>query len=545
MRRNFEGLRNERYEFVSRFPRTWQTKALGSVLYVILSLTVALGYLFIVETGLKADSIPSFAIYFSHYLLVASALATFFWFSKATEYFRVGALGYRIAAPPIICVFAIGLLLWVAPIAFDYRFGAALQRTASAEEAEKGYVQINKVAALIGANRHLEQLRQGPEFSYLPGPDVFSKQFIRATAADAAKPLTLFAPPPFKKLLIGFVEEGVSGCALAWSDESRQSQIEAAQRRDATNTEESLAIATQRALKIDGINREFERSRQQFTTCLEKAIEQTKLDKADLLENLATAQRNAYLIHIGYMVFGPDSANYREYTSRSDFAASELKPFGLGDLFVFAGVAWIIFWLSVLYAVGGYVESPALGDALKEDFFVIAFLAFIFFVVGRASPFQNSNILSGYDLVASTLHWPALALIPFALAWVILSFFRPSTSWTRSASVTTLVCLPIALAVECLNALNTLSWVSYSGGGCPAIGWLWTDQLHCRIYVVWQPIVKTIGDFLFQNLGWGTYWTKTAGRVGVSAAISILAAWPLAYVFLQFLKREYVRPRDK
>jgi hypothetical protein len=530
-------LENKQYEFVSRFPRLQQTQLAGSIVYLAVSLIVSLIYFSFIAADLRSDSIPSSAIYFSHCLLAFSGLATFYWFTRAANYFRAGALGYKVTPLPLILVFSVAGLFWAAPIFFDYRMGAALQSTASAADADSGYVFINRAASLLDAGSHLEPLGQGPEFSYLPGPDVFSASFIKRIGTDAVKPLDRFAPQPLKRLLASLFTEGLAGCAAVWGDLSREAQTNAIQQ---SNKAEAQAA---RLAALDTINASFERSRQQFPTCLDKIIVQTNIEKKEILGALATAQRNAYLVHIAYRMFGPHSSDYRDYLTRTNFAAPELKPFGLGDISVIAGIGWILFFLSVLYVAREYVDSSSLWSLLRTVFVVGSSLALFLLALDRVSPIPNNGNQSVYDVVASALHWPAMLLIPITMAWVIASWFFPSTLWTRSASLATFLCLPVFIAIESLNALNTFASTNYAS--CPSMEWFWLDQLHCGIYAVWQPTIRLVGDFLSLHLSWDAYWTTTAGRIGISSATSIILAWALAWPFLQLLKREYVRPRDK
>lgn len=453
-------------------------------------------------------------------------------------------MGYNVTPLPLVLVFSVAGLLWVAPIAYQYRVGGALRNITSASDADSGYVLINRAASLLDAGSHLEPFGPGADFSYLPGQDIFSAPFIKQIGTDAVKPLDRFAPEPLKRLLETLFTEGLATCADVWSDLSKEAQTNAFQQSPLAGPGNKTEEQADRLVALDRINASFERSKQQFSVCLEKIIAQTHIEKKEILGALASAQRNAYLVHIAYRMFGPRSTDYRDYLIRSNFAASEMRPFGLGDISVLAGIGWALFFLSVLYLAREYVDSPSLWSVLRAVFMTSSSLALLLLALDRVSPIPNNGNQSVYDAVASALHWPAMMFIPITIAWVIKSWFSPSTLLTRSASLATFLCLPVFMAIESLNAVNTIS-TNYAGGACPNIEWSWLDQVHCGFYAVWQPAVQFVGDFLSLHLNWSMYWTTPAGRIGISWASSIMFAWILVWPTLQLLKREYVRPRDK
>jgi hypothetical protein len=94
-----------------------------------------------------------------------------------------------------------------------------------------------------------------------------------------------------------------------------------------------------------------------------------------------------------------------------------------------------------------------------------------------------------------------------------------------------------------LNAVNSLESVDYASGACPKGSWVLADQLHCMIYRVWQPFVRTWGTEIANQFHWAEFQARAGSRILVSTMLAGALIWAMSLVFLLLLKREFVRPR--
>jgi len=261
----------------------------------------------------------------------------------------------------------------------------------------------------------------------------------------------------------------------------------------------------------------------------------------EIVRGFRLAQQNAYLIYYANKGFGANSSDYLQFVGRSDFAAVGQFPFP-GDVTIFAGVCWMIFFISVFYRGMEYTGSAAAISATFNTIFFAMALVIAFSILGLSSMIQQStsNVLS-VDVLASLLHWPSLIGLFFVLMAALGAWSRSSTHKSRSAILVAYVCLPIAIEVESLNAINTLSAIDYASAVCSSFGgW---SRLQCIAYSVWQPLIRTLGSLVAHELNWQQFWNDAGARIAVSIVVSVLLSLPAMWLLLFLLKREFVRPR--
>src|ERR1700733_3559729 len=206
----------------TRFPRIWQIKLLWCVAYSFGSVLIAWGVCRTLTDEMKANAIPDLTFWYQIFL-IASGIATLIWIFKATQHFRVGVSGYKIAYPPLIMLFIAICLLWLAPAVFAYLSCTALRATAEAEEAGAGYLFIQRVASLLnsGAETHYEPLKLQSPIGSLESTDKFTVVFIKGVATAAGHPITTFAPSGMRPLLLSFLDRSISTCAEGWGSKSK------------------------------------------------------------------------------------------------------------------------------------------------------------------------------------------------------------------------------------------------------------------------------------------------------------------------------------
>jgi hypothetical protein len=543
----------ENYRLLILFPRIWQTGALGALIYAIMSTLVALVICSTVVTDLSANSIPDSIFLLPKFSLLASGIATLFWIFRSTSHFRVGVLGYKIAPPRLALLLIVFGLLWVAPIASNYLISHELRRLANIEEAGTGYLRLQRVASLFGANAHYEPLKLQVAIQQLEPVERFSVPFIKELASAAVRPIEMFAPIELRGVVLTLLNEKIPACAVVWQSKSRVEVLadidSAIARRLANNptAEERELLRAERASNVDQTISDFDRYSQRFRECLDQSIQDTHLRKEDFDRELQAAQRNAYLIQIAHKAFGPMSSDFRQYASDAKFAAPDLLPFGIGDLTVFAVIAWMILLISIFYIASEFADGATFASVARNGLLTALTL---YLVVSFFSSLVSIPVLGGrpsiFDTLASNLHWPALITLPLcALAMIGTVPLFPSSYWSRFLLLTTFVGLPLALVVETLNAVNSLASVNYQNGNCPTIGWVVTARIHCAVYSTWQPLVREAGETLANQLHWAAFWQTPASRISIAAALAILFAWLILPILVFLLKREFVRPRDR
>jgi hypothetical protein len=543
--------RSKNYYLAARFPRIWQTKLLFCSAFSVASTAVALGVCVTITADLRANAIPDSIYIWFRLFLLASGIASLYWAFISTRHFRVGVAGYKIASPPLLLLFVVIASLWVSPFAYAYCANSALKAIAGLEDAGFGYLHLLRAATLVNADSHYESLKLQPEIAPLESPERFTVSFIKGVLEAAVQPVEVFAPANIRGVLLSLLRTSLPECAGSWSTISKTDAMAAAQaastqRSDRAQTEEEREAArSDKASQLDRIDAKFERSTLAFRQCLDKALQDTKLDRDEIVRGFRFAERNAYLVQYAHRSFGQNSADYLQYISDQRFAAPELSPFGLGDVTILAAVVWLVFLMSIFYLAGEYVDTSSLTSVTRNVVLVAMILVLILSLFGLTSSIPRSGNFFIHDTLASILHWPSLAVLPLGAVGILEAISRSSTSRTRFTILMTFLCLPMALAIETLNAVNTLTSIDYQGGNCPRASWIIADRLHCAVYASWQPFVRDGGGWLASRLHWPQFWLTTGGRAAISAILSILIAWPITSAFLVVLKREYVRPRDK
>jgi hypothetical protein len=537
----------------TRFPRIWQIKLLWCVAYSFGSALIAWGVCRTLTDEMKANAIPELTFWYQVFLIL-SLIATLFWIFKATQHFRVGVSGYKIASPPLIMLFITICLLWLAPAVFAYFSCVALRATAGAEDASAGYLRIQRVASLLNSNAetHYEPLKLQPPIESLESTDKFTVAFIKSVAAAAAQPIATFAPSGVRALLLRFLDRNISTCAELWGSKSKTEVLasvrdDIAERTQQAQTEaERNAIDTDRAVQSDRIDAEYDRYVRLFRECLTSTIEQAKLDKSDIVRGFKTAERNAYMVQYAYKALGQGSADYRQFVSDQQFAAPELSSVGLGDLAVLAWLAWFILSVSIFYLAGEYADSAAIASVSRNTALIVisGFLILSFFSFASPIPKANNNPTIA-DTFAAALHWPALIAIVFAILAIFGTLMPTSTKMTRSAILATYLLLPAVIAIETLNVVNTFNVVDYTGGSCPRGSWALADQLHCSVYAVLKPLARTWSVWIANQLRWNDFQMQAGSRVAVCVILTGAITWGATSGILVLLKREFVRPRDK
>ena len=300
-------------------------------------------------------------------------------------------------------------------------------------------------------------------------------------------------------------------------------------------------VRRERASELDRTAANFEIHLRSFHECVDKAVSESNVNQETIVREFRLAQRNAYLIYYAHKGFGPNSSDYLQFVGRSDFAAVGLSPF-LGDITIFASACWMIFFISVFYRGMEYAGSAAVISAAFNTLIAAMVLGLAFSILGLGATIQQStpNTLT-FDTLASLLHWPSLVAVCFVLIAAFGTLPTSSTLKTRSAILVAYVCLPIALEVESLNAINTLSALDYATATCSSFGgW---GRMHCIVYGVWQPLVRTLGSRVAHELNWQQFWSDAGARITMSITVSVLLSLPVTWFLLFLLKREFVRPR--
>jgi hypothetical protein len=503
---------------------------------------------------MKANAIPDLTFWYQIFL-IASGIATLIWIFKATQHFRVGVSGYKIAYPPLIMLFIAICLLWLAPAVFAYLSCTALRATAEAEEAGAGYLFIQRVASLLnsGAETHYEPLKLQSPIGSLESTDKFTVVFIKGVATAAVQPITTFAPSGMRPLLLSFLDRSISTCAEGWGSKSKTEVLasardEIAQRTQQAQTEaERNAIDKDRAVQSDRIDAQYDRYARLFRECLTSTIEQAKLDKSEIVRSFKAAERNAYMVQYAYKALGQSSADYRQFLSDQQFAAPELSFVGLGDLTVLAWLAWSILSVSIFYLAGEYADSAAIASVTRNTALIVTsgFLILSFFSFASPIPKVNNNPTVA-DTFAAALHWPALLAIFFGILAIFGTLLMPtSNNMTRSAILAIYLLLPAVIAIETLNVVNTFSLVDYASGTCPKGNWPLADQLHCFAYAVLQPLARAGSSWIANQLHWDDFQIRAGSRIAVCAILAGAITWGATSGILVLLKREFVRPRDK
>jgi len=145
-----------------------------------------------------------------------------------------------------------------------------------------------------------------------------------------------------------------------------------------------------------------------------------------------------------------------QFVGRSDFAAVGQFPFP-GDVTIFAGVCWMIFFISVFYRGMEYTGSAAAISATFNTIFFAMALVIAFSILGLSSMIQQStsNVLS-VDVLASLLHWPRLSAIfcPDGRFGRLVKVVNAQISFSYFGG---LCLLAYSDRSRSLNAINTLS----------------------------------------------------------------------------------------
>jgi hypothetical protein len=319
---------------------------------------------------------------------------------------------------------------------------------------------------------------------------------------------------------------------------------EYARRTDAAQTEEEREnIRRERASELDRTEVSFEGRLRSFRACVDKAISESNVNQEAIVRGFRLAQQNAYLIYYANKGFGANSSDYLQFVGRGDFAAVGLSPF-LGDITMLVSSCWMIFFVSVFYRGMEYTGSAAAVSATFNTLFSAMVLGLAFSILGLSSTIQQStsNTLT-LDTLASLLHWPSLVAVFFVLIAAVGTWSTSSTLKSRSGMLMAYVCLPIAIEVESLNAVNTLSTLDYASGACPSVGGPLSSKLQCIVYGIWQPLVRTLGSQIAHEFNWQQFWSDAGARITVSTIVSVLLSLPVTFFLLFLLKREFVRPR--
>jgi hypothetical protein len=536
-----------RYRLASRWPRLWRTKALGSTGLSLALCFLSLLILFAQTSDLRPDAIPDFHFWFVTQLL-ASALATATWLSVASKHFEVGSAGYRTWSPPLPLLFAVMAAFWLPTFLYAYQGNKALASVASEETAARGYLYMQRAASFFGASAHYENLKLQPDVPAMGPPDTFSTTVIRGEALQDVVSFEIFAPNPIRGILSSLLRTKLPACADMLLPQSKTTTLEKLQQEYSRRTESAQTdgeredVRRERASELDRINSEYESHLQSFRSCLDKAISESNVSQESITQGFRLAQKNAYLVYYANKGFGAKSADYLQFAGRSDFAAAGQYPL-LGDATVVGSACWLIFFISVFYRGMEYVGSAAAVSAAFNSIFFAMILTIVFSIFGLTStiPQSTSNTLI-FDTAASFLHWPSLVAICFALAAILGCWSTSSTTKSRSAILVAYICLPFAVAVESLNAVNTISAVNYSNGACSSIGgW---SRIHCEVYAVWQPLVRAVGSRIAIEMNWQDFSGDAGARVVVSFITAVLLAFPASWFLLFLLKREFVRPRQ-
>jgi hypothetical protein len=536
-----------RYRLASRWPRIWRTKALGSTGLSFALCCFSLLLLFTQTSDLRTDAIPDFHFWFVMQLL-ASALATAIWLSAASKHFEVGSAGYRTRSPTLPLLFAVMAVFWLPTFLYAYQGNKALASVASEEVAGRSYLYMQRAASFFGASAHFEDLKLQPNIPAMGVPDTFSSGAIREEALRDADSFEIFAPIPIRGILSGLLRTKLTACADMLLPQSKTTALEKLQqeynrRGDSAQTDgERENVRRERASELDSTNSKYESHLQSFRSCLDKAVSESNVSQDVIAQGFRLAQKNAYLIYYANKGFGAESANYLQFAGRPDFAAAGLYPL-LGDITVLGSACWLIFFIAIFYRGMEYVGSAAAVSAAFNSLFFSTILVIVFSVLGLTStiPQSTANTLT-LDTVASLLHWPSLVAVCFGLAAVFGCWSTSSTTKTRSAILVTYICMPVAIAAETLNAVNTISTINYVSGACSSIGgW---GRIHCEVYTVWQPLVRAVGSRVAVELNWQDFTAIAGDRVIVSSITAMLLAFPASWFLLFLIKREFVRPRQ-
>jgi hypothetical protein len=535
-----------RYHLASRWPRIWRTKLLGSTGLSVALCCFSLLLLFAQTSELRPDFIPNFHFWFVVQLL-ASALVTAAWLSIASKHFEVGSSGYRTRSPTLPLLFVVMALFWLPTFIYAYQANKALSLVTSEETAGRSYLYMQRAASFFGASAHYENLKLEPVISAMDPPDAFSAAMVREEALRDVSSFEMFSPNPMRGILSSLVRRALPGCADMLLPKSKTATMEAL-RNDydrkgnlAQTDREREDVRRERASELDRANSEHESHLQSFRNCLDKAISETNLSREEIIQGFRLAQANAYLVYYANKGFGAKSADYLQFTGRPDFAAIGLYPL-LGDITVLSSACLMIFFLSVFYRGMEYVGAAAAISAAFNSLFITMVLAIAFSILGLTSTIQQStaNTLT-FDVFASFLHWPALVAGFFVPAAAVGCFSSSSTRKSRLAILIAFICLPLAIAVESLNAVNTLSAVDYASTNCALFaGW---NRIHCYLYTGWQPLVRVVGSGIAVEFNWLDFRNDAGARMTISSITAVLLAIPLTWVILFLLKREYVRPR--
>jgi hypothetical protein len=495
---------------------------------------------------LRPDAIPDFHFWFV-ILLFASALATAIWLSIVSKHFEVGSSGYITWSPTLPLLALVIAMFWLPTFLYAYRANKALASMASEEAAGRGYLYMERVASFFGAAEHYERFGGQLDITPIEAPELFSSAFVRSEATRAAPSIEVFASNPIRGVLLNLLRSKLPACADLLMSKSKTSTMDAlrqeySHRADSAQTEEEREnIRRERAAELDRNEASFESHLRSFRECVDKSIAETNINREVIAQGFKLAQQNAYLIYYANKGFGANSSDYLQFVGRSDFAAVGLSPF-LGDITILAGACWMIFFLSVFYRGMEYAGSAAAVSAAFNSLFYAMILGLAFSIFGLSSTIQQStsNTLT-VDTLASLLHWPSLIVVFFVAMAALRTRLTSSTFKSRSAVLIAYVCLPIALEIESLNAINTFSAFDYSGGTCPSGGgWI---QIQCMAYGVWQPLVKALGSRVAYVLNWQQFWNDAGARITVSIVVSVLLSIPATWFLLVLLKREFVRPR--
>jgi hypothetical protein len=459
--------------------------------------------------------------------------------------------GYRTATPSLVLLIATIALLWIPPFVYAYRVNSALKAAATEQDAGASYLRMQRAASLITAESHYEPLKLQSEIGRLDPIDKFTVTVVQDVAKLAVQPIEVFAPTNVRGVLLSLLKTDIPACGQNLSTKSKTETITSV-RDDYSNRseraqtdEERELVRRDRASHLDRTEADFDGYLRQFRECLDKAVQATKLGKEEVVRGFKFAQRNAYLVYYAHRSFGPNSADYIQYISDQQFAAPELWPFSFGDITVLATICWLSFFASVCYLGAEYADSSSIASAARNVILFIMLLFLVLPIVGLASPISRPSNPLSLDILASSLHWPSLTLLPAAALAILGTVWPASTSKSRFALLAVFLCLPLAIEIEVLNAINTLAAVDYRSGNCPRVSWAIADRFHCAGYALWQPFVKDWGLWLANWLHWGQFWVDAGSRITISAILSTLIAWPISLAILAGLKREYVRPRDK
>jgi hypothetical protein len=542
----------------SHWPVFWQLKTLHCLSFLVLSLAIAYILADAAVSGATLDAVPNIMLPYQ-ILIGVSTMASALWLHQATQHARVAAMGYTARSPAISLVFLSLLSFWIAPVLYSVRVGRAVATLTDGASAGQSYMVMQRAASLLGdsSDSQYEVLVPDP-VKPLYGKDDFTNQYVNDVIDASLDSFALYSQAALKPHFARLFSSDLRQCSSELHSKSTDSAVKDVK----ASFDKQIAAAADEVQKSTLLGQQItamNETRAQYTAfydtfekCVKTAAQSIALFSTENLKAaLRYALRNAYLIYYSHLMFTEHSADYYKSQVSKAFVAPEMSLMAAGDIANLAAIIWLLFYCSLLYKSSEYIDTDVRTGALQQCG-LLAFTLLLFLpLVGVRSriplAYGDFHIV---EACAAYVHWPLLILGCLAVIGLLppILYFRSSTTKSRALIYLSYLLLPLIISAEFLNLANGLKDREFLTGDTPGCGledFATVGAIHCAALVELSPSVQYLGDALASLVGWETFWTNTASRLTVSIAAGIVVSWPVTFVSLMLLKREFVRPRDK